>query len=68
MLADVEYFNSRISKLEGVGDLGEHVFNVVRAKAVISEASAAKRSSIEEPQEEMASPAPAPAASSAGTT
>jgi hypothetical protein len=66
MLADAEYFNSRISKLEGVGDLGDHVFNVVRAKAIISEASTAKRSSIEKSQEEK--PSPAPAASSAETT
>jgi hypothetical protein len=60
MLADVEYFNSRISKLEGAGDLGGHVVNVVQAKAIISESgAAAKRSSIEKPQEEKAPPAPA---------
>jgi vacuolar protein sorting-associated protein 54 len=55
MLADAEYFNSRISKLEGAGDLGEHVVNVVRAKAILSDA---KRSSIEKPQEDKAPLAP----------
>ena len=33
--ADAEYFNSRISKLEGAGDLGEHIVNVVKAKSVL---------------------------------
>ena len=59
MIVDAEYFNSRISKLEGTGDLGGHVVNVVRAKAIISEAGAVKQSSTEKLQEEMAPPAPA---------
>jgi hypothetical protein len=56
MLADAEYFNSRMSKLEGAGDLGEQVVNIIRAKAIVS---GAKRSSIEKPQEGKAPPAPA---------
>ena len=69
MLADAEYFDSRISKLEGAGDLGGHVVNVVRAKTIISEAGAAKRPSIEKPREEEASRAPPlPPASSTETT
>lgn len=56
MLADAEYFNSRISKLEGAGDLGDQLVNIIRAKAIISDA---KRSSIEKPQEEKAPPEPA---------
>jgi hypothetical protein len=56
MLADAEYFNSRMSKLEGAGDLGEQVVNIIRAKAIVS---GAKRPSIEKPQEEKAPPAPA---------
>jgi vacuolar protein sorting-associated protein 54 len=68
MLADAEYLDSRISKLEGAGDLGEYIVNVVRAKAIISEAGAAKRPSIEKLQEEEASRAPASAASSTETT
>ena len=39
MLADAEYFSSRISKLDGAGDLGEHIVNVVKAKAVVSESA-----------------------------
>ena len=68
MLADAEYFDSRISKLEGAGDLGGHVVNVVRAKPIISEAGPAKRPSIEKPQEEEASRTPAAAASGTETT
>jgi hypothetical protein len=69
MLVDVEYFDSRISKLEGAGDLGGHIVNVVRAKAIISEAPAIKRPSIEKLQEEEeATRAPPAAASSAETS
>ena len=67
MLADAEYFDSRISKLEGAGDLGGHVINVVRAKAIISEGGTAKRPSIEKPQEEEASRAPPAAAATSST-
>ena len=65
MLADADYFNSRISKLEAAGDLGEHVVNVIRAKAIVSEAGAAKRPSIEKSREER--PPATPAASSTET-
>ena len=34
MLADAEVLNSRLSKLEGAGDLGTHIVNVVKNKAV----------------------------------
>jgi hypothetical protein len=37
--------NSRISKIEGAGDLGEHVVNVIRGKAIISETGLVKQSS-----------------------
>ena len=56
MLADAEYFNSRISKLEGAGDLGEQVVNMIRAKAVINDTT---RSSIDKTPEETAPPVPA---------
>jgi len=69
MLADAEYFDSRISKLEGAGDLGGHVVSVVRAKAIIGGASAAKRPSIEKPREEETSRTPPlPPASNTETT
>jgi vacuolar protein sorting-associated protein 54 len=35
MLADAEYFNSRISKLEGAGDLGSYLVDVVRNKTLV---------------------------------
>ena len=36
MLSDVEYFDSRISKLDGAGGLGPHIVNVVKAKPIIT--------------------------------
>lgn len=35
MLADAEYFSSRLSKLEGSGDLGPHIVGIVNQKAVV---------------------------------
>jgi hypothetical protein len=35
MLADAEYFNSRISKLEGAGDLGSQIVDIVKSKTVV---------------------------------
>jgi hypothetical protein len=35
MLADAEYFNSRISKLEGAGDLGSYLVDVVKNKILV---------------------------------
>lgn len=37
MLADAEYFNSRISKLEGAGDLGSQIFDIVKNKTIVAE-------------------------------
>lgn len=34
MLRDVEFFRSRISKLDGAADLGDHLVNVVNNKSV----------------------------------
>ena len=63
MLADAEYFNLRISKLDGAGDLGDHIVNLIRAKTVASEAGAAKRPSIEkqltEPEQDTPAHGPA---------
>ncbi len=36
MLADAEILNSRLSKLEGAGDLGSHIVNVVKNKTVLA--------------------------------
>lgn len=37
MLADVEFFNSKICKIDGSGDLGEHLIQVVKAKTITPE-------------------------------
>ena len=34
MLRDVEFFRSRLSKLDGSADIGDYVFNIVNNKAV----------------------------------
>jgi hypothetical protein len=36
MLADADYFNSRISKLEGSGDLGPCIVEVVKSKTIVA--------------------------------
>ncbi|KIX09623.1 uncharacterized protein Z518_00704 [Rhinocladiella mackenziei CBS 650.93] len=38
LLADAEWFNSRISKIDGSGDLGERIVRVVQAKTVMNTA------------------------------
>ncbi|EXJ94030.1 hypothetical protein A1O1_02423 [Capronia coronata CBS 617.96] len=38
VLADAKFFNTRISKIDGAGDLGEHIVNVVQAKEVLNAA------------------------------
>lgn len=37
MLADAEYFNSRIGKLEGAVELGSHIVEIVKNKTIIAE-------------------------------
>lgn len=44
MLADAEYFNSRISKLEGSGDLGPHIVEIVKNKTVIADSNQSQSS------------------------
>ena len=43
MLRDAELFKSRLSKLDGAADVGDHVVNVVNSK-VVSEKAAAPES------------------------
>lgn len=45
VLADAEFFNSRISKIDGAGDLGEHIVNVVQSKEVLNTAAPPAESS-----------------------
>jgi vacuolar protein sorting-associated protein 54 len=49
LLADAEFFSNRISRLDGAGDLGDYIVNVVKAKAITIDPSAAKRTSMEKP-------------------
>ena len=44
MLRDVELFKSRISKLDGAGDLGDYLVKLVSDKAVIHEEEPCARS------------------------
>ena len=34
MIRDTEFFKSRISKIEGAADIGDHLVSIVKAKAV----------------------------------
>lgn len=52
MRADAEYFNARIGKLDGAGDLGEHILNVVKAKPIISDPVAAPKNQGDKPGSE----------------
>ncbi|PGH09844.1 hypothetical protein GX51_00531 [Blastomyces parvus] len=36
MIADVEYFKAKMDKIDGSGDLGDHLVGIVRAKPVVS--------------------------------
>ena len=69
ILADAEYFSSRISSLDGAGDLGEHIVNVVKAKPIVSDPAAAQKEQVDMPRSESAGerdlPAPAPATNGA---
>jgi vacuolar protein sorting-associated protein 54 len=45
MLSDVEYFKSKMGKIDGSGDLGDTLIQVVNAKTILAE----KTSSAAEP-------------------
>lgn len=44
-MSDVEFFNTKISKIDGAGDLGEQLVAVVKEKPVAQEATNASLSS-----------------------
>ncbi|KAK2732870.1 hypothetical protein FQN55_003877 [Onygenales sp. PD_40] len=56
MISDVEFFKSRIDKIEGSGDLGDHLLGIVNAKPI---AAVPKSDSSSPPQEPEKSPSPA---------
>jgi hypothetical protein len=37
MLSDVEFLNSKISKIDDVSDLGSHLLRLVKAKTIVPE-------------------------------
>ena len=47
MLADAEVLNSRLSKLEGAGDLGTHIVNVVKNKTVVTSQSSGHTANVD---------------------
>jgi vacuolar protein sorting-associated protein 54 len=49
LLADAEFFNSRISRIDGSGDLGEQIVKVIQAKTVSSSAPPPPPQSTEAP-------------------
>ena len=55
MLRDTEFFKSRISKVDGAGDIGDHLVNIVNAKAVAAPPEAFKESdtSTDEPTDKQ---------------
>lgn len=40
MLRDTEFFKSRISKIDGAGDIGDHLVDIVKVKAVAEQPKA----------------------------
>jgi hypothetical protein len=47
MLTDAEYFNSHISRLEGAGDLGPHIVEIVKNKTIIADSQRSPSTSTE---------------------
>ena len=58
MLLDTEYFKSRISKIDGAGDIGDYLVNIVNAKDVAERPKPAEASTTEaeEPAEKVQGP------------
>lgn len=45
-MSDVEFFNTKVSKIDGSGDLGEQLVAVVKEKSVAQEATNASSPSL----------------------
>lgn len=58
MLRDTEFFKSRISKIDGAGDIGDHIVNIVNAKAVAAQPKPTKEppTAADEPTEKQQQP------------
>lgn len=60
MLRDVEYFQSRLSKMDGFEDAGDHLANIVKSREVKPPAAPpAPPTPSEPPSEPVAPPTPA---------
>lgn len=44
MLRDAEFFESRLSKIDGSGDVGSHIVDIVKSKPIASTSGAATTS------------------------
>lgn len=53
MLADAEYFNTRISKLEGAGDLGPQIVDIVKNKTIVADSNQSQSDGPEKPDPSM---------------
>lgn len=60
MHRDAEYYNSKMSKIEGSGDLGDRLIELAQAKSVSEHASSGEASS---PSKEQREAAPKPGTS-----
>lgn len=57
MLRDTEFFKSRISKIDGAGDIGDHIVNIVNEKAVAAQPNPTKEpTTADEPTEKQQQP------------
>lgn len=55
MLRDAELFRSRLSKLDGTADVGDHIVNVVNSKVVVVAGKAAAAPESKTPSTEVSS-------------
>jgi vacuolar protein sorting-associated protein 54 len=60
MLTDVEYFNTKIGKIDGSGDLGDHLIQVVKAKTITPDPNGSATSSSTPPAPEISGPPQVP--------
>ncbi|KAK6373340.1 hypothetical protein LTS17_008360 [Exophiala oligosperma] len=56
LLADADFFHSRLSKIDGSGDLGEHIVKVVKAKELANNVSSTTSETIEKQSDKVEAP------------
>lgn len=60
MLSDVEYFKSKMGKIDGSGDLGDTLIQVVNAKTILPEKTTSTTEPAQTEASSSASEAPSP--------